>query len=145
MKRVLWLLLPVVLLFSACGTTAPVEKEQRIQIYSPDGSLVQMIDKKEKVDELLSILLEAEKLEQAPPEEEPLGTLVVEQQETLKLGQDPDSRQWGEILRFQMGEGGGMLEVLPGEEGESMLTWPVALSPQEEERLAALWEAEIPG
>lgn len=144
MKRVLWLLLPVALLCSACGT-APVEKEQRIQIYSPDGSLVQMIDKKEKVDELLSILLEAEKLEQAPPEEEPLGTLVVEQQETLKLGQDPDSRQWEEILRFQMGEGGGMLEVLPGEEGESMLTWPVALSPKEEERLAALWEAETPG
>ena len=144
MKRVLWLLLPVALLCSACGT-APVEKEQRIQIYSPDGSLVQMIDKKEEVDELLSILLEAEKLEQAPPEEEPLGTLVVEQQETLKLGQDPDSRQWEEILRFQMGEGGGMLEVLPGEEGESMLTWPVALSPEEEERLAALWEAEIPG
>ena len=144
MKRVLWLLLPVALLCSACGT-APVEKEQRIQIYSPDGSLVQMIDKKEKVDELLSILLEAEKLEQAPPEEEPLGTLVVEQQETLKLGQDPDSRQWEEILRFQMEEGGGVLEVLPGEEGESMLTWPVALSPQEEEQLAALWEAEIPG
>ena len=144
MKRVLWLLLPVALLCSACGT-APVEKEQRIQIYSPDGSLVQMIDKKEKVDELLSILLEAEKLEQAPPEEEPLGTLVVEQQETLKLGQDPDSRQWEEILRFQMGEGGGVLEVLPGEEGESMLTWPVALSPEEEERLAALWEAETPG
>ena len=144
MKRVLWLLLPVALLCSACGT-APVEKEQRIQIYSPDGSLVQMIDEKEKVDELLSILLEAEKLEQAPPEEEPLGTLVVEQQETLKLGQDPDSRQWEEILRFQMGEGGGVLEVLPGEEGESMLTWPVALSPKEEERLAALWEAEPPG
>lgn len=144
MKRVLWLLLPVALLCSACGT-APVEKEQRIQIYSPDGSLVQMIDKKEKVDELLSILLEAEKLEQAPPEEEPLGTLVVEQQETLKLGQDPDSRQWEEILRFQMGEGGGVLEILPGEEGESMLTWPVALSPKEEERLAALWEAETPG
>ena len=144
MKRVLWLLLPVALLCSACGT-APVEKEQRIQIYSPDGSLVQMIDEKEEVDELLSILLEAEKLEQAPPEEEPLGTLVVEQQETLKLGQDPDSRQWEEILRFQMGEGGGVLEVLPGEEGESMLTWPVALSPQEEERLAALWEAETPG
>ena len=144
MKRVLWLLLPVALLCSACGT-APVEKEQRIQIYSPDGSLVQMIDEKEKVDELLSILLEAEKLEQAPPEEEPLGTLVVEQQETLKLGQDPDSRQWEEILRFQMEEGGGVLEVLPGEEGESMLTWPVALSPQEEEQLAALWEAEIPG
>ena len=144
MKRVLWLLLPVALLCSACGT-APVEKEQRIQIYSPDGSLVQMIDKKEEVDELLSILLEAEKLEQAPPEEEPLGTLVVEQQETLKLGQDPDSRQWEEILRFQMEEGGGVLEVLPGEEGESMLTWPVALSPQEEERLAALREAETPG
>ena len=115
------------------------EKDTRLQVTDPQGELVATLEDSQDAQALAAGLLEAPPAEDAPALGTLLGTVVVEQPETLKAGQDPDDRGWVAIARIQVGEEACRVELLPAREGESLLSWTVRPTREEMEALEALW------
>ena len=141
MRKMLSLALAAGMVFLAAGCGGgEVEKAVRFQVMGPGGEQLQTLEDSAETEALLGRLLEQEPVEETCSSGELLGTLVMEQQETLKLGQDPDDRGWVEIIRVQVGEDTCRIEMLPGGEGESLLEWTALPDPKDEETLRALWD-----
>lgn len=97
MKKLLSMFIICTMILTACGK-APDEKQLRIEIYSAqDNALITTVDDQSTANLLLSDS-GGEELDELPPDLTPEYRLVVYQEKTLLLGQDPDEERGYDLI-----------------------------------------------